>query len=494
MGSELRKAIDQISKDRGIDRDLLVDTLEEAVRSSVVRKYGDELDIEVNFSEDTGEIEVFHYKVVVDEVEDPNTEISMEDARQHDPGVQMDDDIGFKLNIEDLGRIAAQSAKQVIIQRMRDAEQEIIFEEYKDRMGEIVSGIIQRRDRSGWIINLGRTEALLPREEQIPKERYKRGDRVQGYIINVLKEGRGPQVILSRSHPEYMSALFRREVPEVADSVVKIMGVARDPGSRAKVAVMSRDRDVDPVGACVGIRGSRIQNIVQEFRGERIDIVVWKPDIADYARNALSPALITRITVDEEENLLEVVVPDDQLTLAIGRKGQNVKLASKLLGWKIDIFTESRYGELHAARQTLEQVANVVEINIERFLEAGFDSLEEVARAEDEDLLKIRGMSESKINDLHAAIKLLAPSAYATPADMTEGELGEDVRADAAEEPTPGDYSILSEEAGDVTLDKVEDLTETEAQAEAELLASGAEREDEESPAPSESGKRIEEE
>ncbi|WP_027368510.1 transcription termination factor NusA [Desulfocurvibacter africanus] len=494
MGSELRKAIDQISKDRGIDRDLLVDTLEEAVRSSVVRKYGDELDIEVNFSEDTGEIEVFHYKVVVDEVEDPNTEISMEDARQHDPGVQMDDDIGFKLNIEDLGRIAAQSAKQVIIQRMRDAEQEIIFEEYKDRMGEIVSGIIQRRDRSGWIINLGRTEALLPREEQIPKERYKRGDRVQGYIINVLKEGRGPQVILSRSHPEYMSALFRREVPEVADSVVKIMGVARDPGSRAKVAVMSRDRDVDPVGACVGIRGSRIQNIVQEFRGERIDIVVWKPDIADYARNALSPALITRITVDEEENLLEVVVPDDQLTLAIGRKGQNVKLASKLLGWKIDIFTESRYGELHAARQTLEQVANVVEINIERFLEAGFDSLEEVARAEDEDLLKIRGMSESKINDLHAAIKLLAPSAYATPADMTEGEIGEDVQADAAEEPTPGDYSILSEEAGDVTLDKVEDLTETEAQAEAELLASGAEHEDEESPAASESGKRIEEE
>ncbi|EGJ52019.1 transcription termination factor NusA [Desulfocurvibacter africanus] len=494
MGSELRKAIDQISKDRGIDRDLLVDTLEEAVRSSVVRKYGDELDIEVNFSEDTGEIEVFHYKVVVDEVEDPNTEISMEDARQHDPGVQMDDDIGFKLNIEDLGRIAAQSAKQVIIQRMRDAEQEIIFEEYKDRMGEIVSGIIQRRDRSGWIINLGRTEALLPREEQIPKERYKRGDRVQGYIINVLKEGRGPQVILSRSHPEYMSALFRREVPEVADSVVKIMGVARDPGSRAKVAVMSRDRDVDPVGACVGIRGSRIQNIVQEFRGERIDIVVWKPDIADYARNALSPALITRITVDEEETLLEVVVPDDQLTLAIGRKGQNVKLASKLLGWKIDIFTESRYGELHAARQTLEQVANVVEINIERFLEAGFDSLEEVARAEDEDLLKIRGMSESKINDLHAAIKLLAPSAYATPADMTEGEIGEDVQADAAEEPTPGDYSILSEEAGDVTLDKVEDLTETEAQAEAELLASGAEHEDEESPAASESGKRIEEE
>jgi len=468
MGTELRKAIDQISKDRGIDRDLLVDTLEEAVRSSVARKYGDEIDIEVNFNEDTGEIEVFHYKVVVDDVDDDNTEISLEEARKHDPGVQMDDDIGFRLNVEDLGRIAAQSAKQVIIQRMRDAEQEIIYEEYKDRMGEIVSGIIQRRDRSGWIINLGRTEAILPREEQIPKERYKRGDRVQGYIVDVLKEGRGPQVILSRSHPDYMTALFRREVPEVADGVVKIMGVARDPGSRAKVAVMSRDRDVDPVGACVGIRGSRIQNIVQEFRGERIDIVVWKPDIADYARNALSPALITRITVDEEEDLLEVVVPDDQLTLAIGRKGQNVKLASKLLGWKIDIFTESRYGELHAARQTLEQVASVVEINVEKFLEAGFDTLEEVAQAEDEALLQVRGMTEVKIPQLHGAIRLLAPSAYAVPEEDTEAE-GQETSD-----------STISEEAGGIPLEKVSGLTETEAEAEAELLASGAEHEDQE--------------
>jgi N utilization substance protein A len=198
--------------------------------------------------------------------------------------------MGFKLKIEDLGRIAAQSAKQVIIQRMRDAEQEIIYEEYKDRKGEIVSGIIQRRDRSGWIINLGRTEALLPKEEQIPRERYKRGDRVQAFIIEVLPQGRGPQIIVSRTHADYMSALFSREVPEVADGTVRILGVARDPGSRAKVAVMSKDRDVDPVGACVGIRGSRIQNIVQELRGERIDIVVWSPEIAGFARNALSPA------------------------------------------------------------------------------------------------------------------------------------------------------------------------------------------------------------
>ncbi len=425
MSTELKKAIDQISKDRGIDRELLVDTLEEAVRSSVIRKYGETIDVEVTFNDDTGEMEVFQFKVVVDEVEDPLTEIALEDALQHDPNVVLGDDLGFRLDVTDLGRIAAQSAKQVIIQRMRDAEQEIIYEEYKDRMGEIVSGIIQRRDRTGWIINLGRTEALLPKEEQIPKERYKRGDRVQGYVINVLKEGRGPQVIISRSHPDYMSALFRREVPEVADSTVRIMGVARDPGSRAKVAVMSRDRDVDPVGACVGIRGSRIQAVVQEFRGERIDIVVWRPDIADYARNALSPALITRITVDEDDKLLEVVVPDDQLTLAIGRKGQNVKLASKLLGWKIDIFTETRYGELHAAREVLEQVASVAEMRVERFLDAGFESLEQMAEASDETMLAIPGMTEQKLNDVRAAVRLLMPSRPAPEtASEADGEPG----------------------------------------------------------------------
>jgi len=409
--SELKKAIDQISKDRGIDRDLLIDTLEEAVRSAVARKYGDAMDIEVAFNEETGGIEVFEFKVVVEEVHDPISEISLEDAREHDPNARLDDEMGFPVNVEDLGRIAAQSAKQVIIQRMRDAEQEIIFEEYKDRMGEISSGIIQRRDRTGWIINLGRTEALLPKDEQIPRERYKRGDRVQAYIIDVLKESRGPQVIVSRSHPDYMVELFKREVPEVADGTVKIMGVARDAGLRAKVAVMSRDRDVDPVGACVGIRGSRIQNVVQELKGERIDIVVWSPDIAMYAQHALSPAVITRITVDEEEESLEVVCPDDQLTLAIGRKGQNVKLAAKLLGWKIDIYTESRYGEANAERKGMDQIASVAEVGMEAFFAAGFESLESISEATDEDLLAVKGLTEGKIAEIRMAINMLVPAA-----------------------------------------------------------------------------------
>ncbi|MGE4469515.1 MAG: transcription termination factor NusA [Desulfovibrio sp.] len=461
--SELKKAIDQISKDRGIDRDLLVDTLEEAVRSAVARKYGDAMDIEVTFNEDLGEIEVYQFKVVVDEVHDEISEITLEEAQQHDPGVRLDDEMGFKLKVEDLGRIAAQSAKQVIIQRMRDAEQEIIYEEYKDRVGEIVGGIIQRRDRSGWIINLGRTEALLPKDEQIPRERYKRGDRVQGYIIDVQKESRGPQVSISRSHPDYTAALFRREVPEVADGTVKIMGVARDPGLRAKVAVNSRDRDVDPVGACVGIRGSRIQNVVQELRGERIDIVVWSPDIVMYARNALSPAQITRITVDEDDEVLEVVVPDDQLTLAIGRKGQNVKLASRLLGWKIDIFTESRYGELNAARKGLEQLASVAEISVDAFVAAGIETTDGLVLATDEELLAVNGMTEARIADLRTAMNMLGynPANAQTGPDTEETEESEEA---AASEPDAE------------SLDEAASSAEQETDQEAEQGDSGSER------------------
>ena len=449
MGMELKKAIDQISKDKGIERDLLIDTLEEAVRSSVVKKFGENLDLEVSYNDDEGEIEVYQFKVVSDTIEDPATDISLEEARKLDPGVQVDDELGFRLSIEDLGRIAAQSAKQVIIQRMRDAEQEIIYEEYKDRVGEIISGIIQRRDRAGWIINLGRTEALLPREEQIPRERFKRGDRVQAYLIEVRREGRGPQIIVSRSHPEYMITLFKREVPEVDDGTVQILGVARDPGSRAKVAVSSRDRDVDPVGACVGIRGSRIQNVVQELRGERIDIVIWSPDIATYAVNALSPATISRITVDEDEKTLEVVVPDNQLTLAIGRKGQNVKLASKLLGWKIDIFTESRYGEMHADLRGLEQVASVAELPVDNFINAGFDSVEKLAEAEDEDLLQVDGLTESKLGDLRVAVNLVGFSSE------------EEEDEDKPEEPSEGEVLEALEPAAEASPE--EEIVEKEA-------------------------------
>ncbi|MDR2726704.1 MAG: transcription termination factor NusA [Deltaproteobacteria bacterium] len=442
MNLELKKAIEQISKDKGLDRDMLVDTLEDAVRTSVVRKYGEELDVEVTYNDETGDIEVYQFKIVVETVRDPLSEISLKDAQTHDPSVQMDDEMGFRLKVEDLGRIAAQSAKQVIIQRMRDAEQEIIYEEYKDRIGEIVSGIVQRRDKGGWVINLGRTEAMLPREEQIPREHYKRGDRVQGLIIEVRKEGRGPQIIISRSHRDYMAALFRREVPEVDDGTVQIMGVARDPGSRAKVAVISRDRDVDPVGACVGVRGSRIQNIVQELRGERIDIVVWSPEIAIYARNALAPAVVSRIVVDEEENLLEITVPDDQLTNSIGRKGQNVKLAAKLLGWKIDIFTETRYNESNAVARGLEQVASVAEISVDELVRAGLNTLDKLRAADDDELSDRLHLTMGRIADLRAAINFLSSVVHG------DGETGPDKKPDEAR-PEPDDQTAdADQEAG----------------------------------------------
>ncbi len=411
MNIELKKAIDQISKDRGLDRTMLVNTLEDAVRTSVLKRFSDDMDVEVSYNDETGDIEVYQFKVVVEDgdVANENTQIALADAREHDANVQLDDEVGFRIKIQDLGRIAAQSAKQVIIQRMRDAEQGIIYDEFKDRRGEIVSGIIQRRDKGGWVVNLGRTEAILPREEQIPREHYKRGDRVQALIIDVRREGRGPQVVISRSHRDFMAALFRREVPEVDEGVVRVMGVARDPGSRAKVAVYSKEREVDPVGACVGVRGSRIQNIVQEFHGERIDIVVWSADIATYARNALAPALVTRIVVDEEENLLEVIVPDDQLTNAIGRKGQNVKLAARLLGWKVDIFTESRYKEANAIGHGLEQVASVAEVSIETLVQAGYTSLDKLRAASDQELADNLLITPLRISELRQAINFLAP-------------------------------------------------------------------------------------
>lgn len=410
MNQELKKAIDQICKDKGLDIDMLIETLEDAVKTSVLRRYSEDIDVEVTYNQNTGDIEVYQFKIVVpdEDFENEDREIAFSDAQKHDASVQVDDEMGFRIKIENLGRIAAQSAKQVIIQRLRDAEQTNIYNDYRERIGEIVSGTIQRRDKGGLIINLERTEAILPREEQIPKEHFRRGDSIQAIIIDVHKEGRGPQVVLSRSHRDYMTALFRREVPELDEGIIQIMGVARDPGSRAKVAVFSRERDVDPVGACVGVRGSRIQNIVQELRGERIDIVIWSADIATYARNALAPAQVSRIVVDDANNLLEVIVPDDQLTNAIGRKGQNVKLAARLLGWKVDIFTETRYSEASsAAHSSIEQLASVAEVSSEALINAGYTSMDKIRAATDDELAAALSLTDQQIGNLRSALNFL---------------------------------------------------------------------------------------
>ncbi len=345
MNLNLNHIIDQVVKDKAIDRGVLVEALEAAVLSAANKKYRNTRDLEAHFNHEIGEVEVFEFVTVVDEVENSYQEIDITEAREIDPDVENGDSLGMKMDASSFSRIAAQTAKQVIIQKVREAEREGIFNEFKDRLGELVNGIVRRYERGDLIIDLGRTEALLPHREQVPRENYRQGDRVRAYISDVRMATKGPQIILSRTHPGLLIELFRMEVPEVAEGIVEIKAVAREPGSRAKIAVASNDPDVDPIGACVGMRGARVQNVVSELRGEKIDIINWTPDIARFACSALSPAEVTRVYVDSEEESLEMIVPDDQLSLAIGKKGQNVRLAAKLTGWKIDIMSETRAAE-----------------------------------------------------------------------------------------------------------------------------------------------------
>ena len=345
MSINLNHIIDQVVKDKAIDRAVLVEALEAAVLSAANKKYRNTRDLEAHFNHEIGEVEVFEFVTVVDEVENSYQEIDITEAREIDPDVETGDSLGMKMDASSFSRIAAQTAKQVIIQKVREAEREGVFNEFKDRLGELVNGIVRRYERGDLIIDLGRTEALLPHREQVPRENYRQGDRVRAYISDVRMATKGPQIILSRTHPGLLIELFRMEVPEVAEGIVEIKAVSREPGSRAKIAVSSNDPDVDPIGACVGMRGARVQNVVSELRGEKIDIINWTPDIARFACSALSPAEVTRVYVDSEEESLEIVVPDDQLSLAIGKKGQNVRLAAKLTGWKIDIISETRAAE-----------------------------------------------------------------------------------------------------------------------------------------------------
>jgi N utilization substance protein A len=352
MSINLNHIIDQVVKEKGIDRAVLVQALEAAVLTAANKKYRNTRELEAHFNDATGEVELYEFVTVVDEVQNSYQEIGLDEARESDPDVQMGDSLGMLL--DDAGsfsRIAAQTAKQVIIQKVREAEREGIYNEFKDRVGQLVNGIVRRYEKGDLIVDLGRAEALLPRWEQVPRENYRQGDRVRAYVAEVRMATKGPQVILSRTHPGLLAELFRLEVPEIAEGIVEIMAVAREPGSRAKLAVVSHDSDVDPIGACVGMRGSRVQNVVSELRGEKIDIINWTPDIARFACSALAPAEVTRVYVDNEEQALEIIVPDDQLSLAIGKKGQNVRLAAKMTGWKIDIMSESRAAEIEMEEQ-----------------------------------------------------------------------------------------------------------------------------------------------
>jgi N utilization substance protein A len=341
----IKHAIEQIVKEKGIDRNVVIEAMEQAVLTAANKKYRNTRELEARYNSDTGEVELFEFVVVVDEVQDSYKEIDLEEAKEIDPDVEVGDSLGEKLDASGFTRIAAQTAKQVIIQKVREAERETIFNEYSDRQWEIITGMVRRFEKGELLVDLGRAEAVLPSKEQMPREVYRPGDRIRAIITEIRMTTKGPQIILSRTHPSMLAKLFEAEVPEIAEGIVEINAVVRDPGSRAKVAVSSNDRDVDPVGACVGMRGARVQNVVSELRGEKIDIIPWSEDIARFACNSLAPAQVAKVFVDEDSRALEIIVADDQLSLAIGKRGQNVSLAARLTGCRIDIKSESKVAE-----------------------------------------------------------------------------------------------------------------------------------------------------
>ena len=399
--SDIKRVVDQVSRDKGIDREILIKALEEALRSAARKKFGSKFDIEVQYNEEIGEIEVFQFKEVVEEVTEPDVQINLEEGYKLDPECEIGDSLGTKMDTSTFGRIAAQSAKQVIIQKMKDAERDAIYSNFVDRKGEIINGIAQRIDRGDIIVNLGNTEGILRFRDQVPKETYRRGDRVRAYITDVLYDTRGPQIVLSRTHPNFLINLFKMEVPEISEGIVDIKGAAREPGNRSKFAVSSNDSDIDPVGACVGMKGSRVQNVVQELRGEKIDIIAWHVDAAKFVCNALSPAEISRVIIDEESRLMEVIVPDEFLPVAIGKGGQNVRLASKLTGWHLDVKSETLYSQ--AMKDGYDSLVALPGVGIslaDALYEKGFFSAEEIGNTSIEDLIRIRGIGEEKAKKL----------------------------------------------------------------------------------------------
>ncbi|MBX3023387.1 transcription termination/antitermination protein NusA [bacterium] len=406
-GLDLARVIEQVSKEKGIDRSIVVQAVENAMLSAAKKVIGGDMRIEAQFNPEIGEVELFKILTVVPEVTNAELEISLDDARRNlDPEAQVGDELLEKL-AQSYGRIAAQAAKQNLIQRLRDAERDIIYNEFKDRKGELThSGIVQRFEKKNIIVNLGRTDAILPEKEQIPRERYRQGDRIRAYIVDVEMGGKGPQIVLSRTHPGFLIKLFEQEVPEIYEGIVEVKGAAREPGGRAKIAVVSHDSDVDPVGACVGMKGTRVQSVVQELRGEKIDIVHWTPDHAEFVVRAMAPARVSKIVMDEDAHAMEVIVPDDQLSLAIGKKGQNVRLASRLTGWNLEVRSEAEAEEeSRRARLSLGAIPGVGDVTAELLFQHGFKSAEEVAQADEAALADVDGLVPEKIPTILAAAR-----------------------------------------------------------------------------------------
>ena len=431
MAVDLGSIVEQVAAEKGIDKKVLIETMEAAILKAAQAVFGPTRELEARFNEESGNIDLFQYMTVVEDVQLPEREIDMEMAKEHGLEAEIGEELGFQVfwhprdaerarqqdkefgEVLDMkqarsafGRIAAQTAKQVLLSRVRDAERDIIFNEYKDRQGQLIRGIVRRFEKGhNLIVDLGKTEGVLPAREQTPRETYRPGDRIVAFVKNIDRESRGPMIILSRQSPTLVDKLFEAEVPEIYEGIVKIVGVAREPGSRSKIAVTTRDSDVDPVGACVGIKGSRVQAVVQELRGEKIDIVPYDPDPARYIINAIQPAEVNKVIVDESDHRMELVVPDEKLSLAIGRKGQNVRLAAQLTGWKLDIISDSKFRQMEdEALVVLKEIDGVDEELAKAIFRLGFRALEEISEAAVEELAQIEGVeTEERAAELKRA-------------------------------------------------------------------------------------------
>ncbi|HLB07858.1 MAG TPA: transcription termination factor NusA [Alphaproteobacteria bacterium] len=462
---ELLQVADMVAREKGIDREIVLQAMEQAIQHAGKRKYGQEHDIRALINRESGEIILQRYLQVVETVEVEAVQIPLKAAQKRNPAAQVGDFISEPLPPIDFGRIAAQTAKQVIVQRVREAERDRQYQEYKDRVGETVSGLVKRAEYGNVTVDLGRAEAVLRRDEILPRENFRLGDRVRGYIYDVRRETRGPQIFLSRTHPQFMVRLFAQEVPEIYDGIIEIRAVARDPGSRAKIAVLSNDSSIDPVGACVGMRGSRVQAVVAELQGEKIDIINWSADPATFIVNALAPAEVTKVVLDEEAERVEVVVPDDQLSLAIGRRGQNVRLASQLTGWDIDILTESeeserRTEEFRSRSRLFHDVLEVDEVIAHLLVTEGFASIEDVAFVPEAELAGIEGFDEELAKELRARAR-----AYLEEQNRKIGErvreLGMQEELIAVPGLTPPMLAVLADK-GILKLDDLADLASDE--------------------------------
>ena len=434
---DLTRVINLVSRDKNLDKAIIIDALEQAVLHAARRDFGATADLEAHYNEENNEIELFQFRTVVQEVADEVREISVPEAHKLDPEAGVGDALGIKIDTSSFGRIAAQSAKQIIVQKVRDAERAQIYEEFKDRTGEVLNGHVRRFERNDIIVDLGRTEAVIPYREQMPTERYRIKDRVTGYVLEVKRSSRGPQIVISRAHPGFLVRLFEQHVTEIYDGIVTIESAARDPGHRSKIAVYSRDQSVDPVGACVGMKGARVQAVVQELNGEKIDIVPWDKDPARLVCNALAPAVVSKVIVDDVNHSMEVIVADDQLSLAIGKRGQNVRLAAQLTGWRLDIKSEGKLEqELVGAKIAVAGIAGIGPMRAEILVNEGVKSPAEVAALSPRMLQRLLNMDEAEADKvIGEAARLARESGKTIPMTKTLSSEHEDLLAHAGADP-----------------------------------------------------------